>query len=74
MLLVSQEPCGLTFEQCCALAYELDRTHVFQLSAAGCCTLLDVPNAAARATLALAPALPFEFGAAATGVRDVDLN
>ena len=72
LLLVSQEPCGLTFAQCCALAYEHDRTHVFQLSAAGCCTLLDVPNAAERATLS--PSLPYEFGAAATGVRDVDLN
>jgi len=72
LLLVYQEPCGLTFEQCCALAYEHDRTHVFQLSAAGCCTLLDVPNAAERATLA--PSLPYEFGAAATGVRDADLN
>ena len=78
LLLVYQEPCGLTFEQCCALAYEHDRTHVFQLSAGGCCTLLDVPNAADRVAMkpggAKVPSLPFEFGAAATGVRDEDLN
>ena len=79
LLLVYEEPCGLTFEQCCALAYEHDRTHVFQLSAAGCCTLLDVPNAADRLAMkqpggTKVPSLPYEFGAAATGVRDVDLN
>jgi len=78
LLLVYQEPCGLTFEQCCALAYEHDRTHVFQLSAGGCCTLLDVPNAADRVAMrpggTKVPSLPFEFGAAATGVRDEDLN
>ena len=78
LLLVYQEPCGLTFEQGCALAYEHDRTHVFQLSAGGCCTLLDVPNAADRVAMkpggTKVPSLPFEFGAAATGVRDEDLN
>lgn len=78
LLLVYEEPCDLTFEQCCALAYEHHRTHVFQLSAGGCCTLLDVPNAADRVAMkpggSKVPSLDFEFGAAATGVRDEDLN
>jgi hypothetical protein len=78
LLLVYEEPCGLTFEQCCALAYEHDRTHAFQLSAAGCCTLLDVPSEDDRITMqpngTNVPSLDFEFGDAATGVRDEDLN
>jgi len=78
LLLVYLEPCGLTFEKCCALSYEHVRTHVFQLSAGGCCTLLDVPNADDRAELkplgTKRPSLAFEFGAAATGVRDYDLH
>ena len=78
LVLVYEEPCGLTFDQCCALAYEHDRTHAFQLSAGGCCTLLDVPYAADRGAMkpggAKVPSLDFEFGAAATGVRYVDLN
>tara|TARA_B110000114_G_C15017356_1_gene367423 strand:- start:811 stop:1155 length:345 start_codon:yes stop_codon:yes gene_type:complete len=78
LLLVYEEPCGLTFEQCCALAYEHDRTHVFQLSAGGCCTLLDVPSEDDRITMqpngTKIPSIDFEFGDAATGVRDEDLN
>lgn len=78
LVLVYEEPCGLTFDQCCALAYEHHRTHAFQLSAGGCCTLLDVPNPQDRADMrpekGKVPSLAFEFGAAATGVRLVDLN
>ena len=78
LVLVYEEPCGLTFEQCCTHAYEHNRTHVFQLSAGGCCSLLDVPNPDDRAAMAtggaLVPSIEFEFGSAATGVRNVDLN
>ena len=40
-----KEPCGLTFDACCRLAYEHAHTAAFHLSPSGCCTLLDVPSA-----------------------------
>jgi hypothetical protein len=68
------EPCGLTADACCALAYEHNHTAVYVLSAAGCCTLHAVPDAADRASLAAGTPVPTEtaeglFGAALTGVR-----
>ena len=79
LLLVHEEPCGLTFAQCCALAYEHARAHVFELSASGCCTLFDAPNATDRAQMVpggpKAPSLATGLGdLVATGVRDEDLN
>ena len=52
------EPCGLTADACCALAYEHTHTAVYALSAAGCCTLYDVPDAADRASLAAGTPVP----------------
>jgi len=51
---------------------------VYALSAAGCCTLYDVPDAADRASLAAGTPVPTEtaegfFGAALTGVRTLAL-
>ena len=40
-----EEPCGLTKEGCCALAYGHNQTAAWHLSPSGCCTLLDVPEA-----------------------------
>jgi hypothetical protein len=40
-----REPCGLSGEQCCSLAYQHNHTAAWHLSASGCCTLLDVPDA-----------------------------
>ena len=40
-----EEPCGLTQEACCALAYDHNQTAAWHLSPSGCCTLLDVPEA-----------------------------
>lgn len=42
--LVFREPCGLTKERCCELAYEHNSTTVFSLSASGCCTLFAYIN------------------------------
>lgn len=77
LLRLHAEPCGLVFAQCCALAYEHARAHVFELSASGCCTLFDVPNATDRAQMALGAPATLTSGLgdlAATGVRDEDLN
>jgi hypothetical protein len=72
------EPCGLTADACCALAYEHTHTAVYALSAAGCCTLYDVPDATDRASLAAGAPVPTDtaegfFGAALTGVRTLAL-
>lgn len=72
------EPCGLTADACCALAYEHNHTAVYALSAAGCCTLYDVPDAADRASLAAGAPVPTDtaegfFGTALTGVRTLAL-
>lgn len=79
LLRLHEEPCGITFAQCCAFAYEHARAHVFELSASGCCTLFDAPNATDRAQMApggpKTPSLATGLGdLAATGVRDEDLN
>ena len=54
-----EEPCGLTAEACCRLAYDHDHTAAFHLSPSGCCTLLNVPEAdqASMTTQALQPAV-----------------
>lgn len=59
------EPCGLSPAECCALAYDHSDTFVFQLSAAGCCTLFStdsIPTAL--------PSLATGFGSSMTGVRN----
>jgi len=69
----SEEPCGLTFDECCALSYEHDETAVFTLTAAGCCILYTVPDAPSRAQLASGATVPteaFGFATATTGARD----
>ena len=69
-----EEPCGLSFDECCALSHEHNHTAVFTLTAAGCCVLFSVPDAANRNALATGATVPteaFGFGTAATGVRDV---
>ena len=77
---VFREPCGLTAARCCELAYEHAHSHVYQLSASGCCTLYALPGVQDRTdiqpgnALALRINVPYEYGAAETGVRDVDLN
>jgi hypothetical protein len=40
-----EEPCGLTADDCCRLAYDHAHTAAWHLSPSGCCTLLDVPSA-----------------------------
>ena len=40
-----EEPCGLTADACCALAYDHNHTAAWHLSPSGCCTLLNVPEA-----------------------------
>ena len=54
-----EEPCGLTVEACCRLAYDHNHTAAFHLSPSGCCTLLNVPEAdqASMTTQALQPAV-----------------
>tara|TARA_Y100000389_G_C17469136_1_gene528661 strand:+ start:4191 stop:8210 length:4020 start_codon:yes stop_codon:yes gene_type:complete len=69
-----EEPCGLSFDECCALSHEHNHTAVFTLTAAGCCVLFSVPDATNRNALATGATVPteaFGFGTAATGVRDV---
>jgi hypothetical protein len=71
-----EEPCGLSFDDCCALSYEHNHTAVFTLTAAGCCTLFDVPSRDEINDLATAstlPTEPFGFGTATTGVRDTQM-
>lgn len=48
--LVHEEPCGLTSDECCQLAYEHNDTRVFTLSASGCCTLYERVDATACAS------------------------
>jgi hypothetical protein len=40
-----EEPCGLTADACCRLAYDHNHTAAFHLSPSGCCTLLEAPEA-----------------------------
>ena len=65
--------CGLDAAACCALAYEHPQTHLFALTAAGCCTLYIVPDAAGRAALSAGQVPTLDFALGTTGVRDVDV-
>ena len=69
-----EEPCGLSFDECCALSYEHADTAVFTLTAAGCCERYTVSDATEMSTLASGATVPteaFGFGTATTGVRDM---
>lgn len=71
------EPCGLSFDACCALSYEHNLTSVFTITAAGCCTLYTVALEADRVNLAIGAYVPNRakgFGSASTGVRLVPTN
>lgn len=39
---VRKEPCGLTAQQCCEHVYHTPTANGFELSSAGCCTLLNI--------------------------------
>ena len=68
--LVEVEPCALTREECCAKANERRNdgltTNAFVISATGCCSLLNVPEAMREAT----PDVAYQFGVAGTGVLE----
>ena len=55
------EPCGLTAEACCRLAYDHNHTAAFHLSPSGCCTLLGVDETDV-ADLASQAIRPEEYG------------
>ena len=61
---VSEEPCGLSSERCCALMHEFASATHFTISSAGCCTLMGA------ATLPLPiPEIVTIYPTISTGVR-----
>ena len=52
-----EEPCGLSFDECCDHAYDHIETAVFTVSASGCCTLFAV-NETARVRIAAGSVTP----------------
>ena len=48
---IFNEPCGLSPARCCQLAYENSLANGYELSASGCCTLLNVHNTSAAPSI-----------------------
>ena len=63
-----EEPCGLTWQQCCALAAlhpGLGATRGFELSDAGCCAVMSLSG---TSTMPDAERVGFETAVAGSGV------